>query len=121
MLRALTPETEGLLAWAGGWLCRFRGSRLGTSDAPTATVAPHQKRHDERPRVQENLGYSPGNRVEEADVGHHQSVDDPCNSRGRAYPPQPAGVDTAQRYSQPIENEGEPQQDVRVALKGVLG
>src|SRR5829696_1523141 len=51
------PQTEGLLAGAGGMLCRPRGSRLVASDAPTTTVAPHQDGHDERPHPQENKAH----------------------------------------------------------------
>ena len=70
------------------------GSRFGASDAPTATVAPHQKRHDERPHAHEKQSDPPGDRVKEANIGHHQAVDDPGDSRARSYPPEPAGVDT---------------------------
>jgi hypothetical protein len=48
-------------------------------------------------------------------------MDDPCDSRDHGYQPQPAGVSNAHRYSQPIEDKGEPQQDVREALQGILG
>src|SRR5215208_546207 len=67
--RGCAPRAESfkegdLLAWAGGWLCRLRVSRLGAREETTATVAPHQGSYDERPQGHENYGHQPGDRVE---------------------------------------------------------
>jgi hypothetical protein len=47
-------------------------------------------------------------------------MDEPGDSRAHGYPPYPARVDGTQRDGEPIENKGESQQDIRVALKAIL-
>ncbi|HMN27901.1 MAG TPA: hypothetical protein PKE45_07060 [Caldilineaceae bacterium] len=39
-----------------------------------ATVAPHQDGHAERPDGYQNNGHQPGDRIEEANVGHHHAA-----------------------------------------------
>src|SRR5918992_9928 len=59
LLATLDLETFGPLAWGGVWCCR-----LSATYTTTATVAPHQIPHDERPDGHENQGHQPGDRVE---------------------------------------------------------
>src|SRR5215207_8094765 len=118
---ARSPRPRGRLACTDGLLCRLRACRLGASDVPTATVAPHQEGHDECPHGQQKQAYQLDDRWDEALIGHHpHTVVHERSPGNRCHQSHPARVDPAKGDGCSEEEECQTRKEEREAVHRYL-
>ncbi len=96
-------------------------SRRKASDAPTTTLAPHQRGHDKRPHGQQKETHQFDYRWDEALVGyHHRTIVHERSPRNGGYQSRPARVNTPERNRQPVQEESQSSKEVREAVHAYL-